>query len=170
MDPWTRAAIEHHRDWLTPYLLAATGDYAAAEDLVQEVFQLAYEKRSAFEPGTNFGGWLRAIAKNCLKRHFDRTHRQPLLVGNALLELDRAASEAKQLSDPDWMARRAAALGECFGRLTRRAQEILDRLYCEGISPQEVALAFGMTRPAVNVASFRAREILADCVKRKMTP
>ena len=51
MDPWTRAAIEHHRDWLTPYLLAATGDYAAAEDLVQEVFQLAYVKRSAFEPG-----------------------------------------------------------------------------------------------------------------------
>src|SRR2546426_7166387 len=124
MDPWTRAAIEHHRDWLIPYLAAATGDFGAAEDLVQEVFRLAYEKRSEFEPGTNFGGWLRAIAKNCLKRHFDRARRQPLLVDDALTELDRAASDAKHLSDPDWMPRRMAALAECFGRLTRRAQEI----------------------------------------------
>lgn len=169
IDPWSLAAVEQNRQWLTAYLLGATGDRAAAEDLVQEVFQIAYEKRQGFAPGTNFGGWLRAIAQNCLARYFQRSRRQPILVGDAMRELENAAArEEGRLLDPGWMKARVDALRQCLERLTARAREILRSRYGDGRPAQEVAAEYGMTVTALNVAAFRAREAVAQCVERKL--
>ena len=169
IDPWGQAAVEQNRHWMTAFLLAATGDRAAAEDLVQEVFRIAYEKRAEFVPGTNFGGWLRVIAQNCLKRHYESTRRKPLLVGDALRGLEEAATRAEGRSlDPDSARDRLAALRACLGAVTRRVREILRRRFGEGRSAEQVAASFGMTVSAVNVTVYRARRTVAECVKRKV--
>jgi RNA polymerase sigma-70 factor (ECF subfamily) len=168
IDPWSLAAIEQNRQWLTAFLLGASGDRAAADDLVQEVFKIAYEKRATFTPGTNFGGWLRVIAQNCLSRYFERTRRQPLLVGDAWRTLAEASVRTEErLLDPAWVTARLAALRQCMERLTARAKEILRRRYAEGRSAQEVAASFSMSPAAVHVAAFRARELLAQCVQQR---
>jgi RNA polymerase sigma-70 factor (ECF subfamily) len=169
IDPWGLAAVEQNRHWLTAFLLAATGDRNAAEDIVQDVFRIAYEKRGEFAPGTNFGGWLRAIAQNCLKRHFDKSRRSPILVGDALHALEAAATRAEgRLLDPAWSKSRMDALRTCLNEVTRRAREILRRRFGEGRSADEVADGLGMSVTAVNVTVYRARRTIADCVRRKV--
>ncbi len=170
IDPWSMAAIEQNRRWLTAFLLGAAGDRGAAEDLVQEAFGIAFEKRQEFAPGTNFGGWLRGIAQNCLARHFERTRRRPILLGDAMRRLEEAAAKAEgRMLDPGWAASRLGALRECLRGLTARAREILRRRYGEDQPTGDVAAALGMSAAAVHVAAFRARETLAECVRRKLS-
>lgn len=169
MDPWSEAVLEQNRCWLMAYLLGATGERAAAEDLVQEVFHIAYEKRAQFEPGTNFGGWLRGIARNCLRRFFERRGRQPVLVGDAMAALDEAAGRAQErLADPDWVTRRHSALQQCLARLGGRARRMLELKYGEGWQSRHIARTLRMTVSAVNVTVFRARAALASCVKKSL--
>ena len=66
---WSTAAIGQNRQWMMRYLVACTGNQSIAEDLCQDVFRIAYEKRSSFLPETNFGAWLRGIARNRLTQH-----------------------------------------------------------------------------------------------------
>jgi len=169
MDPWSAAMLEQNRRWLMAFLLGATGDRPAAEDLVQEVFRIAYEKREQFEAGTNFGGWLRMIARNCLRRYFERSSKRPVLVGDAMAAYEQAAESAEQrLGDPGWSDRRIAALKQCLGKLAVRTRRILELRYTDGERSRAIGAQVGMSVSAVNVTIFRARDRLANCVRRRL--
>src|SRR5690349_16759513 len=109
-DPWSTAAIEQNRQWLLAYLLMLTGDPVAADDLVQEVFVVALRKRVNFVAGTNFGGWLRTIAKN-VALNYGKRHGREILISNdmAVEALDRVAARAEAKEhDPDYSTTAAA--------------------------------------------------------------
>ncbi len=171
MDPWSEAAIEQNRRWLSAYVLSLTGDRTLVDDLVQEVFLVAFQKKGSFEPGTNFGGWLRGIARNMVQRYWQKLGRQPLLSQDAAMErLDQIASQAEQRSvAPDWTERLKRFLEECIVDLSEKAQKMLELRYREGKSSAEVASALGQSVSTVNVTVFRARAALAECMRRKST-
>jgi len=169
MDLWSEAAIEQNRTWLTAYLLSLAGSQTDAEDMVQEVFLVAYEKRNQFAAGTNFGGFLRNIAKNVCRRHFEQKARRPLIAEGEVLEnLDVVVVRAESRNlDPNWLDARRQRLRECVASLSSRVQRILQLRYGEANSSERIAGSLEMTVPAVNVALFRARETLGKCVKNK---
>ena len=167
-DPWSAAVIEQNRHWLLAYLLAATGNQTSAEDIVQETFRIAYEKRDTFTSGTNFGGWLRMIAKNCLNRYFERLKKNPILLGDAISELDQVASEYEErFVDSEWMDARITAMRNCLERLTMRVRQIFEHRYREEKSAKEVAELLGMKVSAIDVTVFRARAKLVECIRRE---
>jgi RNA polymerase sigma factor (sigma-70 family) len=169
-DPWTSAAIEQNRHWLLAYLLASTGNSHAAEDLVQEIFQIAYEKRHSFTVGTNFGGWLRMIAKNCLNRYFEKSKKQPILLENAATELESIVSHQEEhFLDPDWFESRIAAMKACLNRLTEKVRQIIVYRYSEDKSSKDVAELLGMSVSSVDVATYRARTMLAECIQKQIS-
>src|SRR5579862_2868158 len=100
-DPWGAAAIEQNRQWLLAYLLSLTGDPDAADDLVQEVFVVALRKRETFVAGTNFGGWLRTIAKNIALTHSKRRRREILLSNDRATQVLDLAAEHAAIKDCD---------------------------------------------------------------------
>jgi RNA polymerase sigma-70 factor (ECF subfamily) len=168
-DLWSRAALAQNRRSLLRYLLVATGDIAVAEDLVQEVLRIGYEKRHRFRPGTDLGSWLRAIARNCLKKHFAACRKTPVLGGDMHDVLDRVAQEREaELVDDGWHKRRLKALRECIRQLREKVRRMIECRYRQGMSAREVGDALHMAVPAVNVALFRARAVLEDCVRRKV--
>ena len=168
-DPWSMAAITYHSRWLKPYILATVGDPADADDILQEAFHIAYEKRESFAAGTNFGGWLRQIARNCVLRHFERKKRVPVVAGKALIELEKAASNwERTLTDDEWCERRKEALRHCLSRLERKARQVVELRYALGKSAERVASQLGMSLAAVYSIAFRSRAALAGCVRRKL--
>ena len=169
MDPWSEAAVRQNQRWLTAYVLAQTGDPTAADDLVQDVFSIAFEKRGAFEPGTNFGAWLRSIARNVVLRYFERRSRRPVIDRDeAMARLDQLAAAAEDRAvDPAWAGSRAELLRECLKELTEKARRLVSERYGMGRSPAAVSASTGQSISAVNVGLFRARAALSDCLRRK---
>jgi RNA polymerase sigma-70 factor (ECF subfamily) len=167
-DPWEAAAIDQNRQWLLAYLLSLTGDPGAVDDLVQEVFVIALRKRNHFVAGTNFGGWLRTIARNVAMTYGKRRRRE-LLVSDvpAMEALDRVATAtAIKDCDPNYADALANLMRKCLGKLTERVRRLFELRYCEHKSTLEVAKEVKQSEAAINVAIFRGRLALTECMKR----
>ncbi len=170
MDAWSESSIEQNRRWLTAYVWSLLGNRSAADDLVQETFLIAYQKRDSFVPGTNFGGWLRTIARNLTLAYCKKNARHPLVSHDESMErLDRlAANEEERSADPEFAEQRSACLQECLARLTATVRRLLDLRYGAAWSLEKIARATGKNLSAVNVSLFRARAALEKCVKAKL--
>jgi RNA polymerase sigma-70 factor (ECF subfamily) len=133
------------------------------------VFTIAYQKRDTFQLGTNFGGWLRTIARNVVLQHCRKRARQPLFDHDEAIEqLDRVAAESEEhASDPFFLERRKQFLKACLDTITQRVQKLLQLRYAEGQPAEAIAKLLGMNVSAVNVAAFRAKIALAHCVEAK---
>src|SRR6185503_17309444 len=118
-EPWARAILEQNRRWLLAWFLAATGDPARSEDLVQDVFAEALKNAERFDPSRSFGAWLRGIARNILlMSHRDRKRRVVSLDPAVLGRLDEAAARSEPLhAMPDYAELRQTILRECMKSL-----------------------------------------------------
>ncbi|MBI2930042.1 MAG: sigma-70 family RNA polymerase sigma factor [Planctomycetes bacterium] len=173
MDPlqdiWTQAVIEQNRRWLLAYLRAATGDAALSEDLVQEVFVIAYQKRHEYRKGNPFGAWLRGIARNLVRRAAEDRSRRPTLISTdaAWEVLDRCAAHLEDSHmRPGYEAARQSALRRCVEKLTNKARALIEGRYRRGLSLPRLAGECGLSTRYVAVALFRARAALVSCVKK----
>lgn len=159
--------MQQNSRWLLAYLLAATGQPAVAEDLLQEVFRIAIEKQATFDPARPLGAWLRGIARNVLKRHYQEMRRSPQLV--PLESLEETASElAAEDLDPFRMERYQQALAACLGRLTARVRQLVQRHYLEEVGLQHLARQAGLSATHVGVLLFRARKTLRLCIASRL--
>jgi RNA polymerase sigma-70 factor (ECF subfamily) len=166
---WAEIAIRQNSRWLRAYVLSSTGDHSACDDLVQEVFAIAYQKRDTFAAGTNFGGWLRVIARNVIRRHVAQRARVPLFSHDeAIAQLDQVAAESEEPScDVSDIARRKQFLKECLKTITPRVRRLLHLRYEECQPTQLVAKLLQMSVTAVDVAAFRSKMALAKCIEGK---
>ena len=165
-DPWIEGALQQNSRWLKAYLLAATGKYHVTEDLMQEVFCIAMENRTKFDPAYTLGAWLRGIAKNVLRRHFREVRNGRLIVSlDALDGLDLAVDDlAAEDSAPTVLERYEHALRNCLQKLAARSRRLVELHYLDGLSLLDVASQTGLTLSNVGVLLFRSRQALRQCV------
>ncbi|HVE41725.1 MAG TPA: sigma-70 family RNA polymerase sigma factor [Planctomycetota bacterium] len=170
-DPWARAILEQNRRWLLAWFLAATGDPARAEDLVQDVFTEAVRNAERFDPSKSFGAWLRGIARNLLLMSHRDSRRRVLSVDPAVLgRLDEAAARSEALhAVPDYAELRQTILRECMQALPERSRSVLAMKYGDGRGSREIAKTTGLQVGAVDMLLSRSRRALQDCVSRKLT-
>ncbi len=128
-----------------------------ADDLAQETFAVAFERRSSFNPSHESARpWLFGIAGNLL-RHHGRTERRQLLA--------YARSGVDPASDPGFEAAEdrvdAGALGPALARalasLRHRDREVLLLHAWADLSYEEIARALGVPVGTVRSRLFRAR-------------
>ncbi len=158
--------VRANQAWVRGYLRSRLWDWAAADDLAQDVFVTAYLKFRDFRGDSSMESWLRGIAHNHL-RNFIRKHREAAIGGSeelqALIDEDCGAWH----SDAESSAR-ADALAECLRRLPEHAKALLERRYVVGRSVREIADDTGKGYSALTMQLRRFRETLADCIAREM--
>jgi RNA polymerase sigma-70 factor (ECF subfamily) len=170
-DIWAQGVIEQNRRWMLAFLYAVTGDEAAAEDLVQETFVVAYQKRSEFRKDQPFGAWLRGIARNLARRHLEKAGRRAVLVSSEKVwdAINVRAGELEQAHvDPGHEASRVSVLRECVRRLAAKARSLIQGRYGKGLNLSELGRRTGLAPASVPIALFRARSALSECVKRTL--
>ena len=158
------ALVLKHRHEVLAYLYSGLTDYHAVEDVFQEVCLIAVQKAADYQDGTNFVAWARTIARHKLREQLRK--RSGVLLDDPFFEgLERAFDEARAALDPDL---RKDALRHCLGKLQDGARQIVALRYDEGLDAAAIADRMGRSRAAVNSLLQRVREILKDCVERRL--
>ena len=134
-------------------LLARVGP-TDADDLVQEVFLIAWRRLEGLRDPAAFGGWLAAIARNRAIDHLRR--RQPVeeLPGH-LAAADTTAARVEAL-----------AVLALIRTLPEAYRETLVLRLVEGMSGPEIAGRTGLTPASVRVNLHRGMKLLREKLQR----
>jgi RNA polymerase sigma factor (sigma-70 family) len=159
--------FERHHVSLFNYFLRLTGNRAAAEDLVQDVFTRILKYRATYRGEDRFVVWMFKIARNA---HIDLLRRQ-----KPALPLDEQFEEPldTELRPEDRLARDedAALVATALARLAPRKKEILVLSRFQNMKYREIAelleCPVGTAKAMVHRAVQELGEIYQGLVREK---
>lgn len=148
--------------------LARRVDPAEAEDLLGEVFRIAFERRSSFERDRDSARpWLYGIAANLVAKHY-RSEARRL---RAMARASALRASAARLLDDDPAERAVASADagalwprvvDAIGALPEAERQVLLLFAWEELSYEEIAQALGVPAGTVRSRLSRGRARLAE--------
>ena len=146
--------------------LRITGDYAEAEDVLQESFLSAFRELSSYKGDSSFGAWLKRIVVNksinCLRQR--RLALVPLGEQHHEAPADTAASSPEDEADAHY---RADVLRRCIQELPDGYRVVLSLYLLEGYDHLEIAGILGITESTSKSQYSRARVRLRELAAQR---
>jgi RNA polymerase sigma-70 factor (ECF subfamily) len=157
--------VREHQAGLRAFIRALGADDAFVDDLAQEVFIVAYRRLEDFEAGTDFGKWLRGIARHLVANERRKDARRARLLPLAVADIlfNREPADAV----PSDFTRLLPVMQECVGQLPPRSRELLHRRYAGGENARTLAHALRLNADAVRQTLLRIRVVVKECIERK---
>jgi RNA polymerase sigma-70 factor (ECF subfamily) len=143
-------------------------DRDATESLVQQVFVDAYLHLDQYEPGTDFGAWIRTVARNRLRKELRTATREDRRLA-AYRERLAARLKAEAGDHHDDADAYLAALRDCREALPDRDATLIRMRYEQGMSFEAIAAKQGQTAEAVQRMISRIRFRLRACIRGKVS-
>jgi RNA polymerase sigma-70 factor, ECF subfamily len=145
---------QRHNVRVYRFVLRLTNDASVAEDLVSEVFIDVWRQADTFKAQSQVSTWLLSIARHkalsALRRRQDE-------------QLDERMASAIEdpADDPETIVRkedRSAAMQSCLSQLSVPHREVIDLVYYQEKSVDEVARIVGIPASTVKTRMFYARK------------
>jgi RNA polymerase sigma factor (sigma-70 family) len=154
----------HHL--LRAAILRETADPDLADEIAQDAFLRAWERRAQYRPGTSPRAWLLTIARTQLIEHQrrqvrDRRHLKDL-VRQELLRKSPGGDEARGQSA------RLDALRMCLAEINPDHKELLDLVHGKGLTTEAAAQELGIGPPACRQRLSRLQRRLRRCAEARM--
>lgn len=132
-----------------------------ADDLVQDVFLLAFSKRDILQDHPNPGGWLMTAAKfACMAYNRGNNVKTELMAIEDMYDLaedvDYEQAIVERMREEQLLELNVAS--QAIESLCQKDQEIYYMKYINHLSSKEISDITGMTISSVNVRVFRIRE------------
>jgi RNA polymerase sigma-70 factor (ECF subfamily) len=166
VDAAVGAAFREERGAVLAALIRQVGDFALAEDAVQDAFEAALAAWRRDGIPARPGAWLTTAAR---RKAIDRLRRARTTEGRAerlaeLMRLDEAAEEEPEMDEPTAIAddRLRLIFTCCHPALGLEAREALTLRALGGLSAAEIARAFLVEEPAMRKRLSRAKAKIAD--------
>lgn len=150
---WFRDVFETTYGDLVAYARRRAAGAAEADDVVAEVYAIAWRRRADLDRSRAARPWLYGIAANVLRNQRREGTRRLQLV-------DRLESQPDPRSTGDPSDRPGGELRAALARLSPDDQEVLRLVAWEGLSHDEAGQALGCTANAVGIRIHRARRRL----------
>ena len=163
-----RAALERRVELLA-YARSLLGNYAEADDAVQEAMLVVVKKFDQFQEGTSMLSWCRAIVRLEVLR-IKQQHRQERSLAERLLDdaIDAAFEEFQTAQRRDNAQLWHEALERCLERVPKRGRSVLQARFVDELSYQQIGQRVGMTLEAVRKALFRLKKQVRSCVETSL--
>ena len=152
-----------YRAMLCRFLLFLLRDIHHAEEITQEAFVVALSKGPDPAKGTNYGAWLRSIARNLVRSHVRKRRGRPLLPDDVLDAAERHFVRTGSDQADLWEARRQA-LSACMQKLPEGQRDLLLRRYERGQKVGHLAERLGVEPNTLSKRLERIRERLRRCI------
>ncbi|MBS1679563.1 MAG: sigma-70 family RNA polymerase sigma factor [Actinobacteria bacterium] len=166
VDAAVATAFREERGAVLAALIRQVGDFALAEDAVQDAFEAALAAWRRGGVPARPGAWLTTTAR---RKAIDRLRRARATEGRAerlaeLMRLDQAAAEEPRMDEPTAIAddRLRLIFTCCHPALGLEAREALTLRALGGLSTAEIARAFLVAEPTMAKRLVRAKAKIAD--------
>lgn len=146
---------------LYKYILYRTGDAAAAEDLVSEVFTKALAKYHTYNPVRGkFSTWLYTIANNTMINYYSKNH-QYTFIG------PERADPGPRPEDTVIEKELKEMLIQAMAKLNERQKSIIALKFAAGETNREIARMLNLTESNVGTILYRSLQQLRDILKQQ---
>ena len=163
-----KAALDCRTE-LVAYARSLLGNYAGADDVVQEALLVVFKKYDQFREGTSMLAWCRSIVRIEVLRAKQRYQRERTLAERLLDDaVDAAFDEFQMEKQKDEVESRRAALRHCLDAVPERGQGVLQARFADELSYQQIGERLGMTIEAVRKALFRLKKNVRTCVETRL--
>lgn len=147
------------------YILMLLPNRADAEDVLQEVSLVMWDKFDDQHPPTNFAAWGYKIAYFKVLDYYKKGRRKVEFSQEMLERIaDTAAAQSDSLRSDD----RREALAGCVEKLGPTDRDLLTRRYADGATVQTVSRDIGRSADALYKALGRIQYALFECVQRSL--
>ena len=128
-----KEALECRVD-LVAYARALLGDFAEAEDAVQETMLVVVKKFEQFQEGTSMLAWCRSMVRLEVLRMKQKRRRERTLAERLLDDaVDAAFAESKEVRQHDDTETWRSALERCLAQISERGRRILKARFIDGV-------------------------------------
>jgi RNA polymerase sigma-70 factor (ECF subfamily) len=146
------------------YVRFLGADRSEADDLTQETFLAMARPEFIERDERQTAGYLRVVARNQLLALRRKQNREVSTV-----ELEAADTVWAAAAAPDGsLAAYIDALRECVEQLDGRVRRAIDLHYRDGAGRETIAAALDMKPDGVKTLLRRTRQVLRECVERKL--
>jgi RNA polymerase sigma-70 factor (ECF subfamily) len=158
------------RHWLSSensiraYIAGAVGSFTDREDLLQQVALTVARRYQEFDESRPFLAWALWLAKSRIIDFYRSRGRQPRFLDDNLLDKYAESLVERQQA----IAARREALEHCLEKLPDRSRVLVHMKYHDGLKTDQIAEAIRSTPASVRVTLFRIRDVLADCIERRL--
>jgi len=159
-----RLFLENQRR-LYAYVLTLVPHRADADDVLQEVSFVLWEKFDPERPPVDFAAWGCRIAYFKILELFKKNRRR---VPFRQEMLERLSETILDQGDALQLDERRAALLNCLVRLSEKDRDLLTRRFAEGATTESTAAAVQRSVAAVYQSLSRVRHVLFECITRTL--
>jgi RNA polymerase sigma-70 factor (ECF subfamily) len=160
--------IRAHQARLRAYVFPRTGNADDSDDIVQDVFLLAYKKMDSLDLSHDVYPWLLTVARNELRNYWRSAARSTPVQELQAIAAERALEDEDSPPGIEYVSEKSKGLRQCIGKLPVPEREMINRVYVEGLNCEQLAHSMGKTGAAVRIALHRIRKILKECVELRM--
>ena len=163
-----KAALECRTE-LIAYARSLLGNYAAADDVLQEAMLVVFRKYDQFQDGTSILAWCRSIVRLEVLRAKQNHQRERTLTERLLDDaidaaFDEFQSTRRQVDGESWRE----ALRSCLEKAPERGRSVLQARFADELSYLQIGKRLGMTVEAVRKALFRTKKQVRQCVETNL--
>jgi len=146
-----------------------TGNYSAADDVVQDAMLVVTRKYDQFEEGTSMLAWCRSIVRIEVLRLRQLEQRDTSLVRRLLDDSIGAAFDEYQAApQSDDSESWREALARCLQRVSENALRVLDARFVDDLGYLQIGERVGLSLEAVRKSLFRVKKQVRSCVESSM--
>lgn len=152
-----------HEPAIRAYVRRLVPTRADADDVLQEVSVVLWEKFAEFREGADFRAWAFGVARFEVLGWLRDRGRDRLVLDEAVIT--KLAEEATTLESA--LEEQRHALERCLEKVAPRERGLLMEAYQAGVRIQTVAAESGRTVAGFYQWLHRMRRLLLDCVQRE---
>ncbi|SKA79922.1 RNA polymerase sigma-70 factor, ECF subfamily [Prosthecobacter debontii] len=157
-------ALSTHEPTVRAYIRRLVPSRSDADDVMQEVVILLWEKFGEFREGAEFLPWAFGIARYKVLSWLRDRGRDRLVLSEEVVDL--IAEETAQ--DETRLDRQRRALETCTQKLEPEQRDLLMRAYQPQAQIQNIAVTSGRSVAGFYQWLHRIRRSLLDCIQREM--
>jgi RNA polymerase sigma-70 factor (ECF subfamily) len=156
--------LARERRMIESFIRSIVADAHLVEDVIQEVYIVVAQRHGDFADGTNFGAWVREIARRTALHQLRRAGRPAAALEPRTLDALEASFDVPAET---WEDERRA-LRRCVEKLPEESLRVLDLRYVSDAPLAEIAASVGRSVDGVKALLKRLRQKLAECAEARL--